>query len=110
MSTVRKRPQLSLDELRLLKWWLGGALTLIAVWSVFYLDVDAWVLLWVVTIAVPVVAFWPRLPAYFPAGYTPPRQGSVVTRDEARPFEITDVRKRDDGQLNVFVREIMQPN
>jgi hypothetical protein len=51
-----------------------------------------------------------RIIVDFPAGYTPPRQGSVVTRDEARPFEITDVRKRDDGQLNVFVREIMQPN
>jgi hypothetical protein len=51
-----------------------------------------------------------RIIVDFPAGYTPPRQGSVVTRDEARPLEITDVRKRDDGQLNVFVREIMQPN
>jgi hypothetical protein len=51
-----------------------------------------------------------RIIVDFPAGYTPPRQGAVVTRDEARPFEITDVRKRDDGQLNVFVREIMQPN
>jgi hypothetical protein len=27
-----------------------------------------------------------------------------------RPFEITEVRKQEDGQLNVFVREIMQPN
>jgi hypothetical protein len=52
----------------------------------------------------------PRIIVDFPNGYTPPRQGAVVTRDEQRPFEITDVRKRDDGQLNVFVREIMQPN
>jgi hypothetical protein len=51
-----------------------------------------------------------RIIVDFPAGYTPPRQGTVITRDEARPFEVTDVQKRDDGQLNVFVREIMQPN
>lgn len=51
-----------------------------------------------------------RIIVDFPAGYTPPRQGTVMTRDETRPFEITDVQKRDDGQLNVFVREIMQPN
>jgi hypothetical protein len=44
----------------------------------------------------------------FPAGYTPPTRGTTVTRDEARPYEITEVRKQADGQLNVFVREIMQ--
>jgi hypothetical protein len=44
----------------------------------------------------------------FPAGYTPPARGSTVTRDEVRPYEITEVRKQSDGQLNVFVREIMQ--
>jgi hypothetical protein len=44
----------------------------------------------------------------FPAGYNPPTRGSTVTRDEARPYEITEVRKQSDGQLNVFVREIMQ--
>jgi hypothetical protein len=50
-----------------------------------------------------------RIIVEFPAGYTPPSQGSVVNRDEMRPFEITEVRKQEDGQLNVFVREIMQP-
>jgi hypothetical protein len=49
-----------------------------------------------------------RIIVEFPNGYTPPAQGSVVTRDEARPYEITEVRKQDDGQLNVFAREIMQ--
>src|SRR4029078_11256422 len=44
----------------------------------------------------------------YPRGYTPPPQGSVVNRDETRPYEITEVRKQEDGQLNVFVREIMQ--
>jgi hypothetical protein len=51
-----------------------------------------------------------RIIVEFPAGYLPPRQGAEVTRDEQRPYEITEVRKQEDGQLNVFVREIMQPN
>jgi hypothetical protein len=51
-----------------------------------------------------------RIIVEFPRGYTPPAQGSIVNRDEMRPFEITEVRKQEDGQLNVFVREIMQPN
>ena len=50
-----------------------------------------------------------RIIVEFPLGYTPPPQGSVVNRDEQRPYEITEVRKQEDGQLNVFVREIMQP-
>jgi hypothetical protein len=49
-----------------------------------------------------------RVIVEFPAGYTPPARGTTVTRDEARPYEITEVRKDSDGQLNVFVREIMQ--
>ena len=49
-----------------------------------------------------------RIIVEFPAGYTPPQPGSTVSRDEARPFEITEVRKQEDGQLNVFAREIMQ--
>lgn len=49
-----------------------------------------------------------RIIVDFPAGYTPPAQGSVVSRDEARPLEITEVRRQEDGQLNVFAREIMQ--
>jgi hypothetical protein len=51
-----------------------------------------------------------RIIVEFPAGYVPPRQGAEVNRDELRPYEITEVRKQEDGQLNVFVREIMQPN
>jgi hypothetical protein len=51
-----------------------------------------------------------RIIVEFPAGYVPPRQGAEVSRDEQRPYEITEVRKQEDGQLNVFVREIMQPN
>src|SRR6476661_6096432 len=51
-----------------------------------------------------------RIIVEFPSGYTPPPQGATVSRDESRPYEITEVRKQEDGQLNVFVREIMQPN
>lgn len=51
-----------------------------------------------------------RIIVEFPAGYNPPQQGAVVSRDEMRPYEITEVRKQEDGQLNVFVREIMQPH
>jgi hypothetical protein len=51
-----------------------------------------------------------RIIVEFPRGYPPPAQGSIVNRDEMRPYEITEVRKQEDGQLNVFVREIMQPN
>src|SRR5436190_16337506 len=49
-----------------------------------------------------------RIIVEFPNGYTPPAQGSTVSRDDARPLEITEVRKQEDGQLNVFAREIMQ--
>ncbi len=49
-----------------------------------------------------------RVIVEFPAGYTPPARGATVDRDAARPYEITEVRKQSDGQLNVFVREIMQ--
>ena len=49
-----------------------------------------------------------RIIVEFPAGYTPPPSGSTVNRDESRPLEITEVRKQEDGQLNVFAREIMQ--
>jgi hypothetical protein len=49
-----------------------------------------------------------RIVVEYPAGYNPPTRGSTVTRDDARPYEITEVRKQSDGQLNVFVREIMQ--
>jgi len=51
-----------------------------------------------------------RIIVEYPTGYSPPQQGAVVSRDEMRPYEITEVRKQEDGQLNVFVREIMQSN
>ncbi len=50
-----------------------------------------------------------RIIVEYPAGYVPPAPGSDVDRDDGRPLEITEVRKQEDGQLNVFAREIMQP-
>jgi hypothetical protein len=45
----------------------------------------------------------------YPAGAALPNPGSTVNRDDARPYEITEVRRQSDGQLNVFVREIIKP-
>lgn len=47
-----RRPQLTLDELHQLKWLLGGVLALFSVWTVFYLDVDAWTLLILNTVVI----------------------------------------------------------
>ena len=55
----RKRPQLNLDELHQLKWLLGGVLALFSVWTVFYLDVDAWTLLILNTVAILSALIWP---------------------------------------------------
>lgn len=45
----------------------------------------------------------------YPAGAPLPEPGSTLSRDDARPYEITEVRRQSDGQLNVFVREIIKP-
>jgi hypothetical protein len=37
-----------------------------------------------------------------------PEPGSTLDRDITRPFEVTEVRRQSDGQLNVFVREIIR--
>ncbi|MDD3179237.1 MAG: DUF3488 and transglutaminase-like domain-containing protein [Opitutaceae bacterium] len=66
MSTESKRPQLSLDELRLLKWLLGGALALVSLWTVFFLDVEALSLVSLASLAVVAVLIWPQLPARVP--------------------------------------------
>src|SRR5471032_1329933 len=64
--SLSKRPQLSLDELHQLKWLLGGALTLLAVWTVFYMDVEAWGLMGLTTLAAGACLGWPTLPARVP--------------------------------------------
>lgn len=44
----------------------------------------------------------------YPGGAVPPSEGATFARDEARPFEIRDIRRGADGQVNIYVREIMQ--
>ncbi|MBI4624707.1 MAG: DUF3488 domain-containing protein [Verrucomicrobia bacterium] len=66
-SASHKRPQLTLDELLQLKWLLGGVLTLLGVWTVFYMDIDAWTLMALTTVATLAVLIRPTLPARVPA-------------------------------------------
>lgn len=50
-----------------------------------------------------------RIIVDYPAGAPLPEPGSTLDRDATRPYEVTEVRRQSDGQLNVFVREIIQP-
>ena len=63
---AEKRPRLNPDELQQLRWLLGGVLTLLSVWTVVYLDIDAWVLTGFATAGVLAVLLWPALPARVP--------------------------------------------
>jgi hypothetical protein len=47
-----------------------------------------------------------RVVVQYPAGVQPPVEGSAFARDENRPFLITDVRRGEDGQIDLYVREI----
>jgi hypothetical protein len=47
-----------------------------------------------------------RVIVEFPAGVTPPTEGSMLSRDTLRPFEITSVKRGDDGQINIYAREV----
>jgi transglutaminase-like putative cysteine protease len=67
MSTVKKRPQLSLEELQQLKWLLGGILAIVAAWSMLYVEVDAWMILLITSLAVPVTTLKPAWVARIPA-------------------------------------------
>jgi transglutaminase-like putative cysteine protease len=64
----RKRPQLSVDELRQLRWLLGGLLVLISVSTVGYMEIDAWLLAGLTTVAVLAALVRPDLPARVPTG------------------------------------------
>jgi hypothetical protein len=50
-----------------------------------------------------------RVIVQYPAGIEPPNEGSTLSRDDTRPFLITDVRRGADGQINLYVREITAP-
>jgi hypothetical protein len=47
-----------------------------------------------------------RVIAEFPRGVPTPQIGQNFQRGAERPFQIVDVRKGADGQVNVYVREI----
>ena len=66
MSMGPKQPQLNLDEMRRLKWLLGGALGLVSLWTVFFLDVEALSLVGVACAAIVAVLIWPQLPSRVP--------------------------------------------
>ncbi len=67
MSMEKRRPQLNLDELNQLRWLLGGTLVLLSVWTVFYLDFEAWTMMGLTTVAVIATLVRPRLPGLVPA-------------------------------------------
>ena len=62
----KKRPQLNLAELHQLKWLLGGALAVLSGWTVFYMDVDAWTWLVLISVATPLVTMRPSLTLLMP--------------------------------------------
>ena len=49
-----------------------------------------------------------RVIVEFPAGVRPPGVGATFSRDARCPFQITGVRE-EDGQVNVYVREVTRP-
>jgi hypothetical protein len=56
----------------------------------------------------PAASTGARIIVEYPAGAIPPAENSVFVRDSTRPFEIRDVRRGADGQVNIYVREIIQ--
>jgi transglutaminase-like putative cysteine protease len=66
MSMAAKPRQLNLDELQRLKWLLGGATALVSLWTVFFLDIEAFGLVAVASLAVLAVVVWPGLPGRLP--------------------------------------------
>jgi len=47
-----------------------------------------------------------RIIAEFPRGMPAPREGENFQRAPDRPFQIVDVRRGADGQVNIYVREV----
>lgn len=67
MSTAVKPRQLNLDDLRRLKWLLGGVMALGSLWTVFFLDVEALWLVGIAGAAILATLAWPQLPGRVPA-------------------------------------------
>jgi hypothetical protein len=51
-----------------------------------------------------------RVIVEYPTDQDLPAEGTELSRDERRPYQIMDVREVADGTLNVFAREIIAPN
>ena len=51
----------------------------------------------------------PRVIVEYPAGAVPPQQGASIAREDGRGFEIREVRRTPDGQVNIYVREVSAP-
>ncbi|MDB6166178.1 MAG: t [Lacunisphaera sp.] len=66
MSTDPRLRQLNLDELRRLKWLLGGVLALVSLWTVFFLDIEALNLVGISGVVILAALIWPQLPARVP--------------------------------------------
>jgi hypothetical protein len=47
-----------------------------------------------------------RVIVEYPAGSVPPTEGNTLNRDNVRPFQITSVKKGEDGQVNIYAREV----
>ena len=47
-----------------------------------------------------------RIIVEYPKGLNVPKEGENFQRDAQRPFQVVDVRRGADGQLNIYVREI----
>lgn len=47
-----------------------------------------------------------RVIVEFPTGASVPSEGSAIARDNLRPFQITSVKRGDDGQINIYAREV----
>ncbi|HWB59614.1 MAG TPA: hypothetical protein VG733_08980, partial [Chthoniobacteraceae bacterium] len=50
-----------------------------------------------------------RMVVEYPAGARVPAEGSQVARGILRPFQIIDIRRGNDGQVNVYAREVTVP-
>jgi hypothetical protein len=50
-----------------------------------------------------------RIIVQYPNGMKAPADGSSVSRDARRPFQVMDVKESTGGQINVYVREVTKP-
>jgi hypothetical protein len=47
-----------------------------------------------------------RIIVEYPRGLSAPAEGESFQRDGERPFQVVDVRRGADGQVNIYVREV----